>query len=269
MRIGAIRWPVKRSISCSIRRSRGVTKRTATPARPARPVRPMRWTYASTSWGMSKFTTWLMRSTSMPRAATSVATTISTAPLLKPLDHPFAQRLAHVAMERPDRVAAGLELLGDLRRRGLRAREDEHRLGRLGLEQAGQGVELLPLRDVQVPLLDRRHGERRPLGLDRHRVFEVPLGDAADRGRHGGREERGLPPRLGAGRLLEDPLDVVDEAHAQHLVGLVEHHHAEPVEAQRAAPQVIHDPAGGADDHVHAALEPPLLALDRLAAVDR
>ena len=35
---------VARSMARSIRRSRGVTKRIASPLRPARPVRPMRWT---------------------------------------------------------------------------------------------------------------------------------------------------------------------------------------------------------------------------------
>ena len=35
---------VARSIELSMRCSRGVTKRIASPERPARPVRPMRWT---------------------------------------------------------------------------------------------------------------------------------------------------------------------------------------------------------------------------------
>ena len=39
-------------------------------------------------------------------------------------------------------------------------------------------------------------------------------------GRHGRGEQRDLPLLR---RLLEDPFDVVDEAHAQHLVGFVEH----------------------------------------------
>ena len=51
--IGLICVPVKRSISRIICRSRGVMNSVATPLRPARPVRPMRWTYASTSYGMS------------------------------------------------------------------------------------------------------------------------------------------------------------------------------------------------------------------------
>ena len=118
----------------------------------------------------------------------------------------------------------------------------------------------------EVALLDGGHGERLVLDLDRDRVLQVALGDAPDLARQGGREEGRLPP---LGRLREDPLDVLDEAHAEHLVRLVEHHHADGVEAERAPPQVVHDPPRRADDHVDAAVEPLELELDRLAAVDR
>ena len=83
------------------------------------------------------------------------------------------------------------------------------------------------------------------------RIAQVALGDAPHLARQGGREEGRLPPLR---RLGEDPLDVLDEAHAEHLVRLVEHHHADGVEAQRAAPQVVHDPARRADDDVDAAV---------------
>ncbi len=73
---------VTRSIAPSRCRSRGVTNRNAVPERPARPVRPIRCTYDSGSCGMSKFTTCEMRSTSSPRAATSVATRMSIEPSL-------------------------------------------------------------------------------------------------------------------------------------------------------------------------------------------
>ena len=46
----------------------------AEPVAPARPVRPMRWTYVSASTGRSKLTTCEIPSTSIPRAARSVAT---------------------------------------------------------------------------------------------------------------------------------------------------------------------------------------------------
>ena len=69
--------------------------------------------------------------------------------------------------------------------------------------------------------------------------------------------------------LLQDPLDVLDEAHVEHLVGFVEDEEADVVELQRAAAHVVHDPAGRADDDLDAALQPAELPLVRLAAVDR
>ena len=85
-------------------------------------------------------------------------------------------------------------------------------------------------------------------------------------GRHRRREQRDLPLRR---RLLEDPLDVVDEAHAQHLVGLVEHEVRQRRELQRAALEVIDDAARRADDDVHAAPQAVQLRRVALAAVDR
>ena len=55
-------------------------------------------------------------------------------------------------------------------------------------------------------------------------------------------------------RLLEDPLDVVDETHLQHLVGFVEHEAGHSAEVERAALDVVHHAARRADDDVRAAL---------------
>ena len=94
---------------------------------------------------------------------------------------------------------------------------------------------------------------------------EMPIGDAAHLARHGGREERGLP----IGRSLpQNPFDIFDEAHAQHLVGFVDHHRLHEGEVQRAAPQMIHDAARRADHDVHAAAQAANLLADRIAAVD-
>ena len=55
-------------------------------------------------------------------------------------------------------------------------------------------------------------------------LAHVLLRDAADRRGQGRGEQRDLPLRRG---LLEDPLDIVDEAHLQHLVALIEHEEAQ------------------------------------------
>ena len=105
-----------------------------------------------------------------------------------------------------------------------------------------------------------------PATRDPLRVAHVARGEVGDPRRHGGREERRLP--LGRG-LLQDPLDVLDEAHVEHLVGLVEDEEADVVEVERAAAHVVHDAAGRADHDLDAALQAAELPLVRLAAVDR
>ena len=54
-------------------------------------------------------------------------------------------------------------------------------------------------------------------------LLQVPLGDRQDPRRHRRREQRGLP-RLR--RRLEDRVEVLGEAHVEHLVRFVEHEHA-------------------------------------------
>ena len=70
-------------------------------------------------------------------------------------------------------------------------------------------------------------------------------------------------------RLAENRLEVLGEAHVEHLVGFVEDDDLHAVEAQRLAADVIERAARRGDDDVDAALERPKLRLHRRAAVDR
>ena len=84
------------------------------------------------------------------------------------------------------------------------------------------------------------------LDLDRDRVVEVAVGQRADRRRHRRAEERGL---AAVGREREDPLDVLQEAEVEHLVGLVEDDEAAAVQDQRGAlDEVEHAPDRAHDD---------------------
>ena len=74
---------------------------------------------------------------------------------------------------------------------------------------------------------------------------------------------------LVVGGVGEDPLDVLRETHLEHLVGLVEHQEAQLGQVEGALVEVVHDPARGADDDVHAAAQGGQLDAVRLAAVDR
>ena len=126
-------------------------------------------------------------------------------------------------------------------------------------------VQLVARLGLDHPLVDgvdrdllRRHG-------DELRAVQLLLRQAADGRRHRRGEERRLAaPR----RASQDRADVVDEAHRQHLVGLVQHHHAAVGEHHLAALQQVEHAAGRAHDDLRAAREPVDLLADRRAAVD-
>ncbi len=207
-----------------------------------------------------------MRSTSSPRAATSVATRMSSWPPLSRADRAFALLLLHVAVQRRCGEAAGLEPLGELHRRLLGAGEHQHRVEGLGFEDTRERVELVHAAHDPVALADVRGRAGLALDRDLDRLAQVLLRDATDRRGHRRGEERDLARR---GRLLEDPLDVVDETHLQHLVRLVEHEALDAAQVERAALDVIDHAARRADDDVRAALQARELRRVALAAVDR
>ena len=106
------------------------------------------------------------------------------------------------------------------------------------------------------------------LALDRdaRRVLQVPSRNRQNPRRHRRRKERRLPR---VGRRLQNRVEVVGEAHVEHLVGLVEDQHLQRVEAQRVAPQVIERASRRRDDDVGAAFEGADLLVHRRAAVER
>ena len=139
----------------------------------------------------------------------------------------------------------------------------------LDVEDASQRGELVGPADDVGDLADaRRLALGRPLGLDAdaRRLAEVRLGHARDRPGDRRREQGRLPLQR-QGR--QDPLEVVGEAHVEHLVGLVEDDGLDLVEADRAAVEVVDRAPRRRDDDVHAAREAVELRRDRLAAVHR
>jgi len=81
--------------------------------------------------------------------------------------------------------------------------------------------------------------------VEEKRNRQAPAFDqVADGARHRGGKENGL---TFLGRILQNGFDVLAETHVQHHVGFVEDHHLQRVEADGAAPHVIHDAARRAD----------------------
>ena len=105
---------------------------------------------------------------------------------------------------------------------------------------------------------DRHH-------LDRGRVLEQLGRERRDVLGQGGGEEQALA--LGRHMRHHAP-DGVDEADVEHPVDLVQHHHLDPVEPDRAMVHVIDEPARRGDQDVDAARHDPLLAAHVDAAED-
>ena len=77
--------------------------------------------------------------------------------------HALALSLRDVAVDGSGGEAARLQLLGQFFGGRLGAREDDHRVKRLGLEDAGHRVELVHAADEPVTLADIRRGGGRRL----------------------------------------------------------------------------------------------------------
>jgi hypothetical protein len=205
---------------------------------------------------------------SIPRAATSVATSRSTVPPRARHDA-VALGLRHAAVQRRHAVAAPGQPVGQLVDVEARAAEDERERRRLEVEHAAERRHLVRARhDVRhLPDLGHRPGLRGVArDQDALRVAQVPLGDGRDARRERRGEERRLP---GLGRGLQDQLEVLGEAHVEHLVGLVEGDHAHVGEVERLAPQVVEGPPGRRHDDMRAAAQRRHLSMELLSAVDR
>ncbi len=125
------------------------------------------------------------------------------------------------------------------------ADEDQRPLARHHQEQVDEGLVALlgeddvgDVGDVRVALAGAGGGGDDGVPL-------AAVGEALHLAGEGGREEEGAAVLRG---LIEDGLELVAEAQVEHLVGLVQHHHAEPGGIDGLAPQVIEEPPRRPDD---------------------
>jgi len=165
-----------------------------------------------------------------------------------------ALMLVQVPVQRADTEAMALE--GAVKDADvlLAIAEDD---GVLDVDLAHQGSERLAFSCLVVgrlfqPLHDGRRGGCLRGHLDALRLVQEVVGEALDFRRHGGREEKRLSRE---GQLLADALDVGNEAHVEHTIGLVDHQNLDAVQKQLAALEMVEQPAGGRDHHIGAAIE--------------
>ncbi len=138
--------------------------------------------------------------------------------------------------------------------------------GRSFWRRSVRNCELLVVPDHGVVLVERLDGGLVRVHQDLLRVGHVLPRELRYLLGHGGGEDAHLLLPLDA---AEDVVDVVDEAHVEHGVRLVQDHETDRAEVEPPALDVVDHPARGADDDVGS--PPQLLSLRayRLAAVDR
>ena len=173
----------------------------------------------------------------------------------------LARVLRLVAVDRlgPDRVA--LELLGDRVGAVLGAGEDERVLDGRAVQEVLEELDLLGFLHEVDPLLHGLGGSRHRGHGHPDRVAKDGVGEPLDLPRHRRREEEGLPLR---GELVDDPADVVDEAHVEHPVGLVEDERFDGPQRHESLRHQVEEASGRGDEDV----DPPPEGLRLRALVD-
>ena len=165
----------------------------------------------------------------------------------------FTLLLLHVAIQGVGAQVATVELFCQLKGRLLGAHEYDHGIVVFRFQNTAQGVQLVEAGHRPETLANGGRGGRgTAVDLYFLRVFQVLVSNLANHRRHGGGEQGQLAVRRSA---LEYPLHVINKAHAQHFVGFIQHQGFQVVQFQGAAFHVIHDAAGGADNHLGAATQ--------------
>ena len=183
--------------------------------------------------------------------------------------HAVALVLRHAAVQRCGVVAVAGELLGKVLDLAARPGEDQRRGRVFEVEDAPERGRLVRAAHDVGDLPHAGGGAALPrLRLDRDpdRLVEVALGDAGDLRR----DRRGEEGRLTRGRDRgQHRIEVLGEAHVEHLVGLVEHDELDGIEVQAAPRQMVDGAARRRDDEVDTAAQAAQLLADRLPAVHR
>ena len=177
-----------------------------------------------------------------------------------------ALHLGQVAVQSVDGIAARVQVFVELVDHDLGAAKNDAVAKIVQVDQPRQHLELRATVHLVINLVDLRRVGGVRFDPDPGRIAAVTLDHVLDQARHRRREEQQLA-LLRHG--LEDVFDVVAETHVEHPIGLVEDHHFEVVELQRATLHVVHDPAGRADDDLRPGVQRAELPLVTLPAVDR
>ena len=134
----------------------------------------------------------------------------------------------------------------------------------LAAEEVGEGVDAVAAH-VQEVVLQGTRGLLVAVQLDLDRLLQVLGGEVLDRRGHGRRPQQHGVLLQQAG---EDEVHVLDEAHVEHLVGLVEDDGAHLLQVDAGVPDQVDEAARRGHEDVDAVVELALLHADVEAAED-
>ena len=180
-------------------------------------------------------------------------------------EHVFTRGLAHVAVQGRGRPAVVVEGLGHFAGAHPRAAENQAGLHRVPGQKAGQRRQFVSAVHAKGFVPNAARGGFLRLDGDVLGRAHVAGGQVTDGTRQRGREQRGL---AGGRRGFQQRGNVFDKAHAEHLVGFIQHDPTHLVQLQGPPVQQVQQAARRADHHRGpAAAQGPQLGAVTLAAV--
>ena len=174
--------------------------------------------------------------------------------------------LLHISVQTPRLIAACMELFDKLVDLLFGIAENNGTARIIDVEQAAQDLSFFPDGHFVIGLLNIRYRQLFPRDFDQFWICLVLFCNPHDFRRHRGGKENGLPL---LGDVLENRFDILAEAHAEHLIGLVKDDHLEMIKLKCAAPHMVHHTPRRAHDDLSPTAQSGELPLDRLAAIDR
>ena len=168
--------------------------------------------------------------------------------LFQSLDHFFAVFLGHIAVHGGRCVTTSFQFFCQLYGGYFGADKNQNGIETFYLENPGKCIQLVQTAHQPIPLANgfRRGGSR--LNRDFLRILQMTERYALNCFRHGCREQRHLTLRRS---LLQNPVDFVDETHAQHFICFIQNQRLQAIQFQSALAHVIHYPPGGTHHHMH------------------
>ena len=178
---------------------------------------------------------------------------------------PVTLGLAQVAMQTVCQIASRLQSSYEIIDAALRAAEDDDLSGILDIQHAAEALQLLAR--LVIDLVDERYGKIFPADAHGLRVLHIASGQLRNRCRHRCRKEQRLA--FFRGKVGQDRLDILNEAHIQHFIGFIEHQRVHIPQLDCAAADMVEQASRCPGYDLHTIAQCPDLTVNRLAAVDR